>query len=78
MIRKLGVMFMISGIFLVAILMRKASAVGYNDCFKEKNDSKIRIGFLSRYISSKVSSDKKLKFAKNQQMFVNWILKHSK
>ena len=48
------------GIFvLLAIILLKmeCSAAGFNDCLKckAKNDNKIRIGFLSRYKSSKVS-----------------------
>lgn len=37
-------------------IMLASSAAGFNDCLKhDKNDNKIRIGFLSRYKSSKVS-----------------------
>lgn len=43
-----------SQIFVIAFLVQIVSGF-YNDCFKDdENDNKIRIGFLSRYKSSKV------------------------
>lgn len=43
-------------ILLLIALAREMSAVGFNDCLKDdRKDNKIRIGFLSRYKSSKVS-----------------------
>lgn len=47
----------ISKLFIVIIfLVGKTLAARFYDCMKvEKNDNRIRIGFLSRYKSSKVS-----------------------
>lgn len=39
------------------VLTRSTTAVGFNECSNnDKSDNKIRIGFLSHYKSSKVSS----------------------
>lgn len=56
MFRKLGAKFVIMEILLLIILMRASLAAGFHECLKDaKSDNKIRIGFLSRYKSSKVS-----------------------
>lgn len=55
MIGKVSKRFMIA-YFLVLSIAQMTSAIGFNDCLKhDKNDNKIRIGFLSRYKTSKVS-----------------------
>lgn len=56
MLGKPQVRFVLNKIFLITWLLSVQSAAGFNDCLNnERNDSKIRIGFLSRYKSSKVS-----------------------
>lgn len=66
MTKKLSVMFVTSRIIFMIFIMRRTSADGYNDCFKDidRNDNRIRIGFLSRYKSSKVSAEWQSKLVK--------------
>lgn len=57
MIGKWSVRFMISKLVILIIILARETSAGFYDCVKiDKNDNRIRIGFLSRYKSSKVST----------------------
>lgn len=60
MLKRIRMSLVMNKILLIALLAEGLKASGFNDCLSvDKNDSRIRIGFLSRYKTSKVSDCKK-------------------